>query len=497
MDAETMSFTRIRMAAFYWVSRLARVHPRLENMVISLHRHFENLRLTKEFNDRISKVDPSQYLDMARKPTQNVIILAIDSLRRSHMSCEGYPRKTTPFLDSLPTRLAAISASSWTYPAVASILTGMYPHNHNAIVAGRLKDSAVPGSLRRLREDIVTLPEMMHFLGYNVYFSTAVCVAYYPLRGRVMPQVYNPTLRADELLIARAGCLLDDAADWICEAKDSSFFAYIHLGDLHVPINPPEGFVDFFGTVDNPPEYGNYAYTTPRMQNSDPEGLARFRETRRLLYDNALRYVDSAIEDFWSRLRSMGLADSTILIVTADHGDEFWEHAELAAASFYDKRGRHGTCHGHSVFNEVIEVPILVSTPLPHSESFRYVSTVDIAPTVLDLIGADHFIRFDGRSLLASAGDRPVLSEAPAFGYEKKALIVGRYKLIYSKDDGVEWVFDLETDPHEQNPITDRSVTTVFVDKLNAMLTQDELERVRQAAAQRRFRDRAPRSNRP
>ncbi len=493
-----MSLARIRRAAWHWLTvLLARIHPLAERAVHALHRDYESLRLTKEFNDRISKVDPSQYLDMAKKPTQNVIILTIDCLRHSHMSSQGYARETTPFLDTLPTRLAAISASCWTYPAVASILTGMYPHNHNAIVAGKVKDSAESRSLRKLREDILTLPEMMHFLGYRVYFSTAVCVAYYPLKGRVVPQVYNPTMRADEVMIARADHLLDNAIDWISEVKESGFFAYIHLGDLHVPLDPPEAYLHHFGTVDNPRDYGRIPYPTPMHRNEDPEGFSKFREGQRLLYDNTLRYVDDAIQRFWTRLKSLGVADSTIMIVTADHGDEFWEHTELASSSFYDSKSRHGFGHGHSVFNEVIEVPLLMSTPMPYSELLTYASTVDIVPTVLDLIGVSHFVRFDGRSLLRRAGNRPVLSEAPAFGYEKKALIVGRYKLIYSRDDGVEWVFDLETDPHEQNPITDRSVTTVFVDKLNAMLTQDELERVRQAAAQRRFRDRAPRSNRP
>jgi len=181
----------------------------------------------------------------------------------------------------------------------------------------------------------------------------------------------------------------------------------------------------------------------------------------------------------------MGLVNSTILVVTSDHGEQFWEHAELDARNFYLLRGVCGISHGNSVYNEIIQVPLLMSGPIPDTGYNHLVSIVDVVPTIADLLGINHKMRFDGVNIFNAEGERPLLSEGIANGYEKKALIIGRHKLIYSKDDGIEWLFDLEKDPHEQNPIVDREVTSVFVDKLLQMLREDEKRKIREIASRK------------
>ena len=192
-----------------------------------------------------------------------------------------------------------------------------------------------------------------------------------------------------------------------------------------------------------------------------------------------MRYVDNAIEIFYRSLQDLGLAGQTIFIVTADHGEEFWDHAELQTANFYHQRGICGVTHGQAGFRELIEVPLAISGPIPDKEATGFVSSVDIVPTVIDLLGISHNMSFDGQNIFNTDRERPLLSEASGSGYEKKALVVGRYKLIYSKDDRVEWVFDLEKDPEEQHPIVDKQVTSIFVDKLYRMLREGEKMKVR------------------
>jgi arylsulfatase A-like enzyme len=448
-----------------------RRHRRTRKLAWNAYRRFEALRLKREFSSRISAINPDDYLDTSCKPNLNVIIIIIDALRNSSLSCRGYDRETTPFLDSSKSRFTAISASSWTYPSVASILTGLYPHNHNAIIAGDIKHFDKLENFQKVNHDILTLPEMLYLLGYRIYFGTAIDTAFYPLRTRVIPKRYDSSTPADDLL--------SDLTKWISKTKGERLFAYVHLGDLHVPLNPPDDFRHFFGNVKELFAINFWNFNRPEAQKSTDEEFQEYRRNRQLLYDNTLRYVDNAIERFYNGLRDIGLADSTILIVAADHGEELWEHAAIEAGSFYDPRGCYGIGHGHSVFNEAIEVPLCISGPVPDMISSYLVSTVDIVPTIIDLLEVSYKMRFDGRSVFEAGEDRLLLNEASGYGYEKKALIIGRHKLIYSKDDGIEWVFDLEKDPQEQHPIVDREMTSKFVEKLLHMLKEDEKRKIR------------------
>ena len=432
---------------------------------------YKEFRSRKHSYSRIKKLNAVDYLDSSSKPGLNVIILVIDCLRGSQLSCRGYPRETTPFLDSFGSKFRAISASCWTHPAVASLLTGLYPHNHNAIIGSKIKDFRHLENLYTIREQIVTLPEILRSLGYRVYFGTAVSMAAYPLKGKSVPEVYDCSASADELMT--------DLTSWISK-KSSSFFAYLQLGDLHEPLQPPQNFRNFFGEVKDLPQIDRWAFVRPEKQQG--ARFQEYKENRILLYDNTLRYVDHAIEKFYATLKDIGLVDSTVLIITADHGEEFWEHASLEAENFYDPRGCYGVGHGHNVFNEIIEIPLLISAPgVPDGQSRRLVSMVDIMPTVLDLLEVKHKLKFDGQNILGEQGsERPLLSEASGYGYEKKALIIGRFKLIYSQDDGVAWVFDLEKDPQELHPITDQGVVSIFVDNLSEIQKRGKKRRIRE-----------------
>jgi len=469
-----MVASKVKRIIWKRLRRLVTSHRLTHKIALNAYRIYENRKIKRQFYSRIDQINPDEYIDVSHKPNLNVIVLVVDCLRNSHLSCQGSLRKTTPFLDSLKPRFTAISASSWTYPSVASILTGLYPHNHNAFLAGRIKDITNPENYQRLRGDILTLPEMLFLLGYRTYFGTAISMASAPIRGRVIPKRYAPSTGACELL--------DDLMKWIAEEKRKRFFAYVQLGDLHIPLHPPDSFRNFFGNVKNLPKIDTWDFASLKQQKADTERFQEYKENRKLLYDNILRYVDHAIERFYDSLKDMGLVDSTIFIVTADHGEEFWEHAELEARGFYHQRGFYGITHGNSGFGELIEVPLVMSGPVPDIKPDHFISTVDIMPTIVDLLGITHNMRFDGQNIFETKGERPLLSEASASGYEKKALVIGRYKLIYSKDDGIEWLFDLENDPQEQHPIVDREVTSIFVGKLLQMLKEDEKRRIREIA---------------
>ena len=454
---------RVKNIMWKWPRRIIKSHRITHKIALrisripAIYRIYHRLEVEREFQRRINQINPARYLDTKCKPNLNVIILVVDSLRNSRLSSQGYFRETTPFLDSLETRFTAISASPWTYPSVASILTGLYPHNHNAIISGDIKRMDRLENFQKLGKDILTLPEMLFLLGHRIYFGTAIGPASDALKSRIIPKEYPPSSRADDLL--------SDLTKWISKNGKRKFFAYVQFADLHIPLNPPDSFRHFFGDVKDLSKPGFYNWE--------------------LLYDNSLRYVDSTIERLFHFLKDNVNMDRTIVVVTGDHGEEFSEHGELEAGSFYDQRGFYGMGHGHNVFNEIIQVPLIMSGPVPDRKSAHLVSTVDIMPTVVDLLGITHNIRFDGVNIFEAQGERALLSEASGYGHEKKALIIGRYKLVYSKGDGIEWVFDLEKDPQEQHPIMDKEVTSVFVDKLHQILREDEKRKIREIAGKK------------
>ncbi len=398
------------------------------------------------------------------KPDGNVVIIVIDCLRYRNTSIAGYTRNTTPYLSTFRVTLKSYSASSQTYSSVPSLLSGLYPHRHGAIIGGRVKFMR-PEQFRPLHRNVVLLPEILYAFNYNVLFITSVTTAALPFIGRV-PVV--------DVFPARAGKVLSTVRTWIKHTvgEGRRFFAYVHLGDTHEPLRPPRRFENYFGKVKKLKNIRTWNYTRPAEQKGP--GFEEYRYNRMLLYDNTIRYVDYAIEKFINELKELGILDETLIIVTADHGEEFWEHALLESKYFYDPRDSYGTGHGHNFFNELIETPLLIQGPDIGSIARLVkgpISGVDIVPTVLEWLGLEHRIEFDGVSLIGGvAPSRSVLSEAAGYGYEKKALVLAEKKFLYSRDDGVAMIFDLAKDPLEQRPIFDEHEVKQMLFELRRLL---------------------------
>jgi arylsulfatase A-like enzyme len=449
---------------------LAKILGTLYHKYMKHKQYSSEKEISEEFYSRVKKIDFSKFVDISQKPDLNVIIITVDCLRYRNMSFAGNERETTPFVDSMKNIFKAVSTAPWTYPSVSSILTGMYPHNHGAILEGEIKNFDKLQNFKSIRKSVLTLPEILYGLGYSIYFESAIPVATYPFRGR---SPFKITYKE------HAENVLENLEQWIIKQKNS-FFAYVQLGDLHTPLEPPKKFVHYFGKVNYDYHLKNWDFFTPDKWNT--EKFHKYREDKLRLYDGTLRYVDTAIERFYSFLENKGLLDSTILIITSDHGEEFWEHKDMDAKYFYNPRGYYGVAHGHNVFNELIEVPIIFDGIITKKGKYtdNYVSSVDIMPTILDLLEINHNLTFDGMNIFNAVKmkKRPILSEAVAYGYEKKALIIDRYKLLYAPDDRVKWLFDLKKDPEEQHPIKDEEITDIFIEKLQKILKKDETRKI-------------------
>jgi len=258
------------------------------------------------------------------KPRGSVVLVVIDCLRYRSMSFTGYRRKTTPFLDRFPIKLKAYAPSLHTYSSVPSILTGLYPHNHGAIIGGTIKNFDRLEDLRPLKRSIILLPEMLKLLGYEVYMVSAIFNALLPLRTTALLWRDMGKVRAENIL-RRALKLLSKSS-----REGKNFFAYIHLGDLHAPLKPPKEYQSFFGEVKSLPNIDDWDY----RRHYEQRGMEfeEYKSNRVLLYDNTLRYVNDVLEWFISELEDKVKSD-LLIVIMADHGEEFWEHARSRLSS--------------------------------------------------------------------------------------------------------------------------------------------------------------------
>lgn len=442
----------------------------------------------------------------------NVLFIVIDSLRPDHVSAYGYERETSPNIDRWAEGGVvfenAMAQAPWTKPSTASMLTSLYPSTHGV----NLMASGLPQTVR-------PLPEIMKENGYRTAVFTADCfvspmfgyqrgVDCFHARGRArFTQVMLGHLVFRSRRISRLGLGMVDlmgslerwllgataAAEgfrvedlygaftgWLDEIGGRRFFAYFHCMEPHEPYAPPSPFDEKFlgrelqqvGRVEHYPIYrGFLPFGRGRRVSADS------LENMVALYDGEISYADSWIGELLGDLERRGIFENTLIVLTADHGEEFYDHG--------------GWGHGQSLFQELLHVPLIMSGPrilpgggqrIPH-----VVRHIDILPTILEVCGIPVPEAVDGSSLLPILqGEEPplpsraVMSEVYYGGHCARALRDGPEKVIYAEKGGDErlLLFDLEWDPGEAENLTEREGG-----RARALLTR--LEEFHRAAAER------------
>jgi arylsulfatase A-like enzyme len=390
----------------------------------------------------------------------DLILVTVDCLRRDRLSAYGYERPTTPFLDGLLDgalhATSAHSVSSWTCPAVCSLLTGLYPHRHGGgLVPGEPKNLSRNNLPTVLPADIPMISDVLAARGYATAAIGAVWNAHLSIPGRFG---YMAMVEKAASKLARR------SVRWL-RTQDRPAFLWLHLGDPHEPLDVPRSMWNLFGEVPRLRKVRTWDYTTSRSAVGS-DGFLRYREARIRLYDVAVRAADAAIGELWKALGDLGRRDRTVMVVTADHGEEFWEHREEELQGFTDPRDIFGAGHGHNLFQVHLLVPLVMIGPgIPPGEISENVSLVDVVPTVLEATGVEA-PSVDGRSLLGLLDRRPVLAEGIAYGYEKRAVVLGDEKLLSAPGDGYERTFRLGPDRREAVTVEDGAVA----DRLRRLL---------------------------
>ena len=400
-------------------------------------------------------------------PSRRVVLVVIDALRADGLGLYGYDRPTSPKLDRLANESIVFerfyAASPWTAPSFGTILTGVSPSIHK--IGWRLYNKASerregsPDTMRvggihitNLRSTIKTLPELLGAVPTAAIVNNAFLhpdvglTRHFDHYDLVIPYGKKKGFaRPDGVRDARE--TTDASIAWLEDHREGDFFIMIHYFDPHVAYAPPERYREIF--TPNPTKRFATKFTdTRRARNGELKLSSRERQQIRGLYDGEVRYVDDQIAALVDAMRRLDMLDDTWLIVTADHGEEHFDHG--------------GFDHGHRYEDEVTRVPLIIRPPggqwCAGSRVSASASHVDLMPSVLEWFGHARHPQLEGRPLQALiTGDekkhRPAFMEYNLFQGQQCALFDGRFKLVVNIKNGKRYMYDIALDPLEKKKL--------------------------------------------
>ncbi len=360
----------------------------------------------------------------------NVVVVTLDTTRADRLGCYGFPRVETPAIDALARDgflfERATATVPLTFPSHSSIFTGLIPPHHGVRDNGGFF----------LDESRTTLAERLKAGGW----ATGAFIGAWVLESKWgLSQGFDTY--ADQFDLSRYKIVslgtvqkkgdevMDGALGWLETVKDRRFFAWVHLYDPHMPYDPPE------------PYKSRYA--------AEP-------------YVGEIAYADHVVGRLTTWLRDRKLMDRTLIVVTGDHGESLGEHGE--------------TSHAFFVYDATSHVPLIVRTPWgDRGRSGAQVSSVDIMPTILDLVGLPPQPDLDGRSLApallgAPLASRPAYTETyfPRyhFGWQHlRAMGDGRWHYVEAPEPEL---YDVRADPGEMTNVF--KTNSVHADELRAAM---------------------------
>ena len=350
---------------------------------------------------------------------KRIVLISLDTLRARSMSAYGYPVETTPFFSELAGTGVlfekAFTTFSNTLGSHMSMLTGLYPGTH-----------LVFESRDQLDTSQRTLAEHLRNGGYETAAFTENAL----LRAEQFRRGFGTYFEEKEVRqgAGTAERTFDRALAWAKKQESRPFFLFVHTYEVHAPYRPREGSAASPGTLP-----------------SSPAAAAEMR----LDYEQEIVSLDHLLKNLVSGLDALGDPEDLLVIITADHGEEFLEHGSLFHLQLYD---------------EVMHIPLLMRWPTRIPAGVRSevpVSLIDVVPTVLSLAGLPTG-DVDGVSLLPLAQE-PALSRTTVFGQVHDGAKNGPYRkivgrtaqekcLIGERDDRVQ-CYDLSADPNEKQPL--------------------------------------------
>jgi arylsulfatase len=309
----------------------------------------------------------------------------VDSLRADHLGHHGYGRDTSPFLDGIAEEAVvyenAFSNSSFTRESISTLFTGRLP-----ACAGHTGWGARPST------ELASMAPLFADAGYRTAFFSNSHMLLHPDYHRGFDVVEFLTKTWDE---SRAGPRLSTRAlEFVRDLQGARFLMYLHYLDPHGPYEPGRQLIGRFSVPRPAKPLKLYGHIRPNLRRLVAGGFGPgdlHYEDLVARYDREIVHTDRAIRSLFEGLEELGVLDDTLVVVLADHGEEFLEHGFVE--------------HAWTLHRESVHVPLLFWRPgvLPPIRERGPASVVDVLPTLVPLMISDGSpVRFDGAPLFSS-----------------------------------------------------------------------------------------------
>lgn len=365
---------------------------------------FRTLAGDHNISDYIHIGEPTIY--KSKENPQRVIMVFIDTLRQDRLGVYGYERPTTPKIDAFAEHALvfdeARTVAPWTYPAMRTVLSGQLPDHW---------------------EDGPSLPERLARAGFVTiaYVNNAFLSSNFGMEEGWGWHFYDSTAMVDQQVANAIGALE--------KTVDRDLLLMVQLMDVHLPYQEPEPYRSMWAG-DGPEGLRDNFRRGDIVRRSLTDADRTWLSDR---YDQNLRHLDERLSTL---LAATGPDDTVILF--SDHGEELFDHG--------------GYEHGHTLYDELLRVPLLISSPSVRSgRSDAPASLLDLTPTILDLVGLPADETLQGRSLLTTPEPRPLPAGFTLYGADAWGVIQRGQKWLIQ--DGETGYYDLTVDPDEQSMV--------------------------------------------
>jgi len=373
---------------------------------------------------------------------RNVILFLVDTQRADRLRAyDPGTRVRSPGLDGFVQRAAVFESSythaNWTKPSVATLLSSLLPWQHGAIT----RTAIVPGSIPLLQE----------LLQDHGYYTAGFVTNSFISRSFGFERGWDEWVHSSDTGRSRGALVADDVLGWLdVRPAFQPFFLYVHTTDPHSPYAPPQEILDLY---DAEPYEGvvSFARDPLLIDSIRRRGLVleqRDRSRLEALYEGEVTYHDEQFARIMEGLAERGLDRETLVVFVADHGEELFDHGSVG--------------HGQSLWEEILHVPLVVRWPGVTEAPERIsepAGLVDVAPTILDVLGLPVPGAMRGHSLVPLLLGRPTTAPRTVVCSSKdswRCLVAGRYKLMEhgtARHATTPQLYDLAADPGESTDL--------------------------------------------